>query len=441
MSVLKYSEPREWELLRSSHDMVWPGRSFIAASDRATIAGIRVRIGIIESPAFMTVTYVIDEHGQNKSHFVGYIPDLIHLLQARMKFIPVLDLARPEQSYSNLIQAVVRGDYDFVVSDMTVTSARRSLVTFSTSIFDNSLRLIIRKPKIDQVALLSHLGPFSLRLWMVILATTICTSVLLCLVERHHNETLRHRSMLSIEAMSLWYSVGNIMGYGADFHVTTISGRMSTVALYILSLVLVASYTANLASNLTAFKAKYIIKSIDEMKQGKLPHNRIGVRVNSVAEDFFLREIAGGSRKYYRLHSRQELLKGLLNGDIDVSFMDSGRGEYLTNSIYCNLTLIGPSFDANTFGIVFPKNWLYIDDFDINILALRESGELDKLRRRWFGINYCEVAQEKPNAMGVDSMFGLLLTVGSIVFVAILTLAWTKTMAIRNSLQTIQGRG
>jgi ABC-type amino acid transport substrate-binding protein len=358
-----------------------------------------------------------------------------------MKFIPVLDMARPDQSYSNLIHAVVRGDYDIVVSDMTVTSARRRLATFSTSIFDNALRLIVRKPKIDQVALLSHLGPFSLRLWMLILATTICTSVLVCLVERHHNETLRHRSMLSMEAMSLWYSIGNIMGYGVDFHVTTISGRILTVALYILSLVLVASYTANLASNLTTFKAEYIIKSIDEMKQGKLPHNRIGVRMNSVVDDFFVREISGGSRNYHRLHSLQELLKGLLNGDIDVSFMDSGRGEYLTSSVYCNLTLIGPSFDASTFGIVFPKNWLYIDEFDINVLALRESGELDKLRKRWFGIHDCEATAEMPKAMGLDSMSGLFLTVGIVVFVAILTQAWTKRMTIRNSLQAFQGRG
>jgi hypothetical protein len=71
ISVLKYCEPGEWQLLRSNHDMVWPGRTFIVASDRATISSIRVRIGIIESPAFMMVKDMIDEHGQNKSHFVG----------------------------------------------------------------------------------------------------------------------------------------------------------------------------------------------------------------------------------------------------------------------------------------------------------------------------------------------------------------------------------
>ena len=53
----------------------------------------------------MTVKYVLDEHGENKSHFIGYIPDLIHLLQERMKFIPEIKLALSNQSYSNLIQA------------------------------------------------------------------------------------------------------------------------------------------------------------------------------------------------------------------------------------------------------------------------------------------------------------------------------------------------
>ena len=120
--------------------------------------------------------------------------------------------------------------------------------------------------------------------------------MLVCLVERHNNEALRDRSTVSMGAMSIWYSPGNIMGYGADFHVTTISGRILTLALYVLSLVLVATYTANLASNLTLSKTKYIISSLDDIKQGKIPLSRIGVRVGTSSEDFFLREISQGSR-------------------------------------------------------------------------------------------------------------------------------------------------
>ena len=409
-------------------------------SDRATLNGVKLRIGLVESRPFTRVEYTTDKEGRHITKFVGYIPDLIDLLKGRMNFTPQLILAPINQTYTGLVRSVARGDFDIVIGDVTVTSLRREIAAFSTSIFDNALRLIIRKPAADQVDLFSYLRPFSASLWVAIFVITLYTSFLIVLVERHDNETLRDRSILSMTAMSIWYSVGNIIGYGVDFHVTTLAGRLLTVALYILSLVLVATYTANLASNMTISKTKYIISGIEDMKQGKLAFNRIGIRVGTAAEEFYLREISRGSRNFYPLKSRDELFERLLSGDIDVSFMDIGAAEYMTNNIYCNLTLVGASFDGSMFGIVFPKNWLHIQDFDINLLALRELGELDNLKKRWFGTKVCDDSIETPIAMGADSMFGLFLTVGSITIVAFLAFVWTRRATIIHFVSSLVDR-
>ena len=336
------------------------------------------------------ITHIADEYGRNKSRFVGYIPDLIDLLRKRMGFVPELVLASTNQSYTGAVRSMRNGEYDIIVSDMTVTSERRELAVFSTSIYDYSLRLVMRKPTVDRIEVFAFLKPFSLSLWLSILVITICTSIFVYLVERDDNEALRDRSTVSMGAMSIWYSVGNVMGYGADFQVTTVAGRLLTVALYILSLVLVASYTANLASNLTISKTKFTINGIEDLRQGKIPHNRIGIRVGMMTEEFFLRQISAGIRTFYPLYSRDEQFKRLLNGDIDATFMDSGIAEYLTNNVYCGLSMVGPSFDAGTYGVVYPKHWLYAEDFDVNLLALRESGELDNIARRWFESKTCE---------------------------------------------------
>ena len=437
--VLKYSAPGGWEAFHLAHNILWPGVSYTVPTDRTAMTSVKLRIGIIESVPFTMIESTVDEHGQKKSYFVGYIPDLIELLRKRMGFLPELVLVSTNTSYTSLIVRVIGGECDVLVGDVTVTSARRELVAFSTSIFDNSVRLIVRKPTSDQVDFFSYLKPFSLSLWMAILAITICTSILFCLVERHGNEALRDRSTVSMGAMSVWYSLGNIMGYGVDFHVTTISGRILTIALYILSIVLVASYTANLASNLTRSQRRYIISSIDDLRQGRIPHHRIGIRVGTRNEDFFMREISGGGRTFYPLYSSQEIVDRLLSRDIDASVIDSGTGEYMTNNVYCNLTLVGPGFDTSTYGIVFPKNWPYAQDFDVNLLALRESGDLHNLRKRWFEANHCDDVVETPNAMSIESMAGLFLTVGVIVAIALLSLLWTRRMAIKNYLQRMKG--
>ncbi|CAF4395232.1 unnamed protein product, partial [Rotaria sordida] len=94
--------------------------------------------------------------------------------------------------------------------------------------------------------------------------------------------------------MSMWYSIGTIMGYGADFHVQTAAERLLTIGLYLLSLVLVATYTANLASDLTISKSKDSISGIDDIKNGKISFSRIGILIEASVEDYYLREVSEG---------------------------------------------------------------------------------------------------------------------------------------------------
>lgn len=124
----------------------------------------------------------------------------------------------------------------------------------------------------------------------------------------------------------------------------------------------------------------------------------------------------------------------LLAGIIDASFMDIGTGEYLTNNIYCNLTLIGEDFEKGVFGIVTPKEWLYTKDLDVNILLLRESGELDELRQKWFQKRNCPNLDRAADAMQIDSMGGLFAIFATISLLSLLFFIWSKRFIIKKKL-------
>ncbi|CAF1281133.1 unnamed protein product [Rotaria sp. Silwood1] len=432
--VLKYADSDGWKTYTESDVIVWPGNSLVLPTDRAILKGVSLRIGVIESPPFIMVTNFINGSGQNITKLTGYVPDLIELLRNKMEFIPIIELAPSNQTYSGLIQAVENGVYDIVIGDITVTAIRRERVGFSTAIFDNYLRIIMRKTSDVNIDLLSFLRPFSRNLWWLVLGACIYAGILLCLVERQDNEALQNRSIFSQITMSMWYSFGNIVGYGVDFNVNTAAGRLITVGLYVLSLILVASYTANLASDLTISKPKSIISGIDDLKSGKIPFNRIGIFTGTASEDYYLREISEGSRNYYPLESREELYNSLLANIIDAAFMDIGVAEYDINNIYCDLTLIGEGFDKSVFSIVTSKEWLYAQDLDVNILSLRESDELDDLRIKWFQTKKCPDSSETSTALGIESMGGLFLIFGVINVLSLLLFAWSKRHILKNYL-------
>ncbi|CAF2778782.1 unnamed protein product [Rotaria sp. Silwood2] len=282
----KYSDHSDWETFKEKSVIVWPGNSLVPPTGRAILKGIPLRIGVIESVPFTIITHVINEFGQNTTKLTGYIPELIELLRKKIGFIPNIDIAPSNQTYIGLIQAVANGDYDIVIGDVIITAMRRESVGFSNAIFDNSLRIIMRKTPDVSIDLLSFLKPFS---------------------QRKYNEKLQNRSILSQITMSIWYSFGNIVGYGVGFHVRTAAGRLVAVGLYMLSLILVASYTANLASDLTISKSKDIISSIEDIKNGKISFNRIGVFIGTASEDYYLREISSDNKSYYPLKTRQGL--------------------------------------------------------------------------------------------------------------------------------------
>ncbi|CAF4761377.1 unnamed protein product, partial [Rotaria sp. Silwood2] len=212
--------------------------------------------------AFTVAHNVTDGNGQTTTQYIGYVPDLIQLLTDKIGFNATLILAPSNQTYAQNIQLVNSGVFDIVVSDVTVTAARREIVSFSNTIFDNSLCLMVMKTPDVSTDLLGFLKPFSSKLWVLALGTCIYAGILMCFIERTDNEDLQNRSLISQLTMSIWYSFGNIVGYGVEFNARTAGGRFLTGGLYVLGLILVASYTANLASDLTIAKTQFVVSGL-----------------------------------------------------------------------------------------------------------------------------------------------------------------------------------
>jgi len=285
--------------------------------------------------------------------------------------------------------------------------------------------------------MLSFLKPFSLNVWLLIFGSTIVSGIVFCLLERERNEALEGRPIVYVFGMSLWYSFCNMVAHDAGFEARTGAGHLLSVGVYVLSLVLVASYTANLAADLTLAKPDYIISGLDDIKNGKIPFNRIGVLLGSSVEAYYLAEISNGQLNFNPMHSRQEIYDCILNGTIDLSFIDIGTAEYVTNNVYCNLTIVGSSFWEGTFGITMPKQWVYEQDLDVNLLALGESGDLENLQSKWIATNNCPALPETSTPIEIESMGGLFLFSAMICGLSLLLFTWKKIQSARIHVATL----
>ncbi|CAF1263486.1 unnamed protein product [Rotaria sordida] len=435
VSVLEYADPGNWRTPLKENVIIWPGTTLTKPSGQALLKGVTLRIGVIRARPFLIVENITDNTGQINIQYSGYMWDLLNLLKDKIGFNSIIQLApSSNQTYTQIVQSLNDGAYDIIVADVTVTSIRRELVGFSNGIFDNSLRIIMRKSSDINVDLLAFLKPFSRNLWILVFCTFIYAGILMCIIERKDNEDIESQSILSQFVLSVWYCYGNIVGYGVEFNASTAAGRFLTAGLYILSLILVASYTANLASDLIIANSQGIISGIDDIKNGKIPPNRIGIRVGTASEEYYLSEISKGNKNYHPLLTQQQMYNDLLAGTIDVSFLDDGIAQYMTNNIYCNLTLVGDGFDVGIFGIVTPRQWLFAQDLDVNILSLRETGDLENLRQKWFEQKLCSDSTVTSTAIEIEAVSGLFVTFAVISVLSLLLFLCMKRFIIKDYL-------
>ena len=424
LPIAVWSNLTGWYPYASTSVIVWPGNTLTRPTGYAAISGLVLRIALVLSEPFASVTNITGPLGTITSKFIGYMPELVGLLQNKMGFIPNITVLPTNQSYNQMVDWIVEGLFDMVVADLTITASRREKAAFSASIFDNSLRIVIRKCPAFDIDLFAYLKPFSSKLWLALLITTIYAGLVFCFLERRENPALKNRPIPSLIALSMWYSIGTILGYGTDFQVRTAPGRLLTTGLYILCLISVAAYTANLASDLTISNTKYAVTGIENLRDGKIPFNRIGILIDTSIEDFYLREISDGIRNYYPLTSKQHMFDSLLSNRIDASIMDAGYLEYITENIYCNLTLVGGDFDRSSFGIAYPKRWQYAQQLDVAILSLTESGSLDSLKAKWFQGDACTQSSDNAIAVSISSMAGLIFTFGVFAILSLILFIW-----------------
>ncbi|CAF3907163.1 unnamed protein product, partial [Rotaria sp. Silwood1] len=390
----------EWTYNNNKSDSIlWPSRLRNRPSGYKLIQGQELRMAIIESPPFIilknaTATYYNMTHNYkniNITEFDGFYKDILLYLQDKMGFSPIIMLAKPSTQYNELVEGVSKNLFDTVMITIVINAKRKTMVDFGTPIIPHSIRIIIRKPRSVQLDPLFFLKPFSLDVWLFILATIPCTGALIWYFEPKE----KRKSVTIIHTIN--FIIHTVLDKDHSFTASTASGKFLTLGLHILQTILFAVYTASLLNYLMIHSFKPIISGIDDIKNSKIPPNRIGIIEGSHVEQQYLNTLSQGRKDYYPLKTVNEvysrLIDGKIDGDIDAALWLNGSIAYHINNIYCDLMTIGDDFGQNYYALPVRQDWLYKAALDSNIVSIIESGELDRISAKWFASHNCSHQQ------------------------------------------------
>nr|XP_040031510.1 glutamate receptor 1a isoform X5 [Gasterosteus aculeatus aculeatus] len=392
---------------------------------------------ILESPYVMLKKNHEQLAGNDK--YEGYIVELAAEIAKHVGYQYKLKVVSdgkygardPEtKMWNGMVGELVYGKADVAVAPLTITLVREEVIDFSKPFMSLGISIMIKKPTKSKPGVFSFLDPLAYEIWMCIVFAYIGVSVVLFLVSRFspyewhaedyeeggepqtptqasatngmqgQTQTQQSTNQQSPEQTnefgifnSLWFSLGAFMQQGCDISPRSLSGRIVGGVWWFFTLIIISSYTANLAAFLTVERMVSPIESAEDLaKQTEIAYGTLDA---GSTKEFFRRSKIAVFEKmwsYMKAADPSVFVKTTDEGVMRVRkskgkyayLLESTMNEYIEQRKPCDTMKVGGNLDSKGYGIATPKGSPLRNPVNLAVLKLNEQGLLDKLKNKWW---------------------------------------------------------
>ncbi|CAG9764246.1 unnamed protein product [Ceutorhynchus assimilis] len=328
---------------------------------------------------------------------------------------------RSTNRWDGVIGQIIDENADLAITDLTITSERENAVDFTSPFMNLGISILYKKPEPVPPSLFMFTSPFSTSVWVMLGVAYILVSIAIFIMGRLSpsewnnpypciEEPEYYVNQFSFRN-SLWFTIGGLLQQGSELAPASISTRTASGFWWFFILIMVASYTANLASFLTVSTLVTPFKNIDELS--KQTEIKYGAKKQGATENFF-RDSNGTThqRVYNYIKAHPELMtaeneEGLKRVETEnyAFLMESTTIEYITQR-HCGLAQVGGLLDHKGYGIAMKRESPYRNELSTAIIKLQETGVITGLKIKWWkekrGGSTCSATKKQSEATPLD---------------------------------------
>uniref|UniRef100_A0A8D3AFE1 Glutamate receptor n=1 Tax=Scophthalmus maximus TaxID=52904 RepID=A0A8D3AFE1_SCOMX len=340
--------------------------------------------------------------------------------------------------WNGMVGELVYGKADVAVAPLTITLVREQVIDFTKPFMSLGISIMIKKPTKSKPGVFSFLDPLAYEIWMCIVFAYIGVSVVLFLVSRFspyewqgddsddEDENLPSSASRRTQAQnqnqnqqkeketpeytndfgifnSLWFSLGAFMQQGCDISPRSLSGRIVGGVWWFFTLIIISSYTANLAAFLTVER---MVSPIEGSTKEFFRRSKIAVfekmwsYMRSTDPSVFVRNTDEGVIRVRKSKGKYAYL------------LESSMNEYIEQRKPCDTMKVGGNLDSKGYGVATPKGSPLRNPVNLAVLKLNEQGLLDKLKNRWwYDKGECGTgggdSKDKTSALSLSNVAGV----------------------------------
>ncbi|XP_032785100.2 glutamate receptor 1 isoform X1 [Daphnia magna] len=444
----------------------------------------------MEEPYMMMRKTEGGEEFTGNDQFEGYCKDMMDLIAAKLGINYELRKVKDHRygnenpnvtgGWDGIIGELIRREADMAVAALTINSGRERMVDFSKPFMDLGISIMIKKPVKKFPGVFSFMDPLSKEVWMCMTFAYLGVSIVLFVVSRFGGaewkiedshvaftpiaETLNadvdpQSSENSSQMLtnhfsvknSLWFALGAFMQQGSDISPRSISGRMVGAVWWFFTLILISSYTANLAAFLTVERMVTPINSAEDLaRQTQVEYGTLN---SGTTLDFFKNsKFAVYSRMWEFMNSRKHVFVRTYDEGIRrvrqskgkyALLIESPKNDYVNERHPCDTMKVGRNFDTKGFGVATPLGSPLREQINLAVLSLKESDDLARLTNKWwYDRGECANADKQEttqNELSLSNVAGIFyILIGGLVLALAVAffefLYWSRVDAKKNKI-------
>ncbi|XP_047735944.1 glutamate receptor ionotropic, kainate 2-like isoform X1 [Hyalella azteca] len=440
-------------------------RSLVESSSGITL-NLQNRTLIVTTAIVAPYTMLKETSEQltGNDRFEGFCVDLIHEISLDLGFNYTFKLVADGSygtkdpvtgEWDGMIRELLDHKADLGIVDFTITYEREEAVDFSMPFMNLGISIIYKKPTKKAPSLFSFMSPFSLDVWIYMATAYLGVSVLLFMLARiapeewdnphpciQDPDELENAITLS---NAFWFTIGSLMQQGSDIAPKAVSTRIVAGIWWFFTLIMISSYTANLAAFLTVERMESPIEGAEDLaKQTKIKY---GSKLGGSTYAFFrdskiptykrMWTAMSTARPTVFTSSNTEGVERVSKSDGMFAFMmESSSIDYEVER-RCDLMQVGGLLDSKSYGIALPPGSPYTNVISSGILKLKETGVLHTLKTRWWkerkGGGKCTMEDSSTSTsgaaeLGLDNVGGVFVVlIGGMImaaFMAVCEFLW-----------------
>ncbi|XP_032820591.2 glutamate receptor ionotropic, kainate 5 isoform X2 [Petromyzon marinus] len=429
--------------------------TFPTANPSESLANRTLTVTTIQENPYMMLRPNYKEVDGN-AQYEGFCVDLLAEIADILKFnyrIKLVDdgiygAPEPNGTWTGMVGELIQRKADLAVASFTITAEREKVIDFSKPFMTLGISILYRVHLGRKPGYFSFLDPFSPAVWLFMLLAYLAVSCILFLVARlspyewyNPYPCLRGRTELAVNQYtlgnSLWFPVGGFMQQGSEIMPRALSTRCVSGVWWAFTLIIISSYTANLAAFLTVQRMEVPIESAEDLAdQTNIEYGTL--QAGSTMTFFQNSRYQTYQRMWNFMLSKQpsvfvksteEGIARVLNANY-AFLLESTMNEYHRQR-NCNLTQIGGLLDTKGYGIGMPLGSPFRDDITLAILQLQENNRIEILKRKWWEGGSCPKEEDhRAKGLGLENIGGIFVVLfcGLImaVFIAVLEFIWNS---------------